>query len=45
MMASLAAFARRGDPNAPRALGVTWPIWPSMLIFDATLSDKAISAR
>ena len=45
MMASLAAFARRGDPNAPQALGVTWSIWPSMLIFDATLSDKAISAQ
>ena len=45
MMASLAAFARRGDPNAPKALGVTWPLWPSTLIFDATPTDKAISVQ
>lgn len=45
MMASLAAFARRGDPNSAQALGVTWPIWPSKLIFDATLTDKTISVQ
>lgn len=43
MMASLGAFARRGDPNAPAALGVTWPQWPARLLFDATATDKAIS--
>ena len=42
-MASLGAFARSGDPNAPQALGVTWPTWPSKLIFDATPAAKAIS--
>jgi para-nitrobenzyl esterase len=45
MMASLAAFARSGDPNAPQALGVTWPTWPSKLIFDATPTAKAISVQ
>jgi para-nitrobenzyl esterase len=45
MMASLAAFARSGDPNAPAALGVTWPAYPSKLIFDATLTEKAISVE
>jgi para-nitrobenzyl esterase len=45
MMRSLGAFARHGDPNAPRALGVTWPAWPSKLIFDATPTDKAISVQ
>jgi para-nitrobenzyl esterase len=45
MMKSLAAFARRGDPNAPQALGVTWPIWPAKLIFDATPTDKTISVQ
>jgi para-nitrobenzyl esterase len=43
MMASLGAFARRGDPNAPAALGVTWPQWPAKLLFDATPTDSAIS--
>jgi len=43
MMASLGAFARRGDPNAPAALGVTWPQWPAQLLFDATPSATAIS--
>jgi para-nitrobenzyl esterase len=42
MMKSLAAFARNGDPNDP-ALGVAWPTWPKKLVFDATLTDKAIS--
>ena len=45
MMTSLGAFARRGDPNAPQALGVTWPTWPAKLIFDATPSAKAISVQ
>ncbi len=45
MMASLGAFARHGDPNAPQALGVTWPAWPSKLIFDATPTAKAISVQ
>jgi para-nitrobenzyl esterase len=45
MMASLAAFARSGDPNAPEALGVTWPTWPSKLIFDATPTVKAITVQ
>ncbi len=45
MMASLAAFARSGDPNAPQALGVTWPAWPAKLIFDATPGAAAISVH
>ena len=45
MMKSLAAFARNGDPNAPAALGVTWPVWPSTLLFDATATDKMISVQ
>jgi para-nitrobenzyl esterase len=44
MMKSLAAFARDGDPNSP-VLGVTWPAWPSKLLFDATDSHKAISVQ
>ena len=42
MMKSIGAFAKNGDPNDP-ALGVTWPTWPKKLVFDATLTDKAIS--
>jgi len=45
MMDSLGAFARQGDPNAPQALGVTWPTWPSKLLFDATPTAKAISVQ
>ncbi|HEY1230616.1 MAG TPA: carboxylesterase family protein, partial [Ramlibacter sp.] len=45
MMRSLGAFARNGDPNAPEALGVTWPTWPGALVFDATKTEKAISNR
>lgn len=45
MMASLAAFARDGDPNAPAALGTTWPQWPSKLLFDATPTQKVISVQ
>lgn len=42
MMASVAAFARSGDPNTP-ALGARWTPWPSVLHFDATKTSKAIS--
>jgi carboxylesterase type B len=42
MMQSIGAFARRGDPNHP-ALGVTWPTWPSTLLFDASATATAIS--
>jgi para-nitrobenzyl esterase len=38
MMRSLAAFARKGDPN-DESLGVYWPVWPGTLLFDA--SDTA----
>ena len=44
MMRSIGAFARTGDPNNP-ALGVAWPTWPSMLLFDATPTAKAISVQ
>lgn len=44
MMHSLGAFARTGDPNHP-LLGVTWPTWPAKLIFDASLTEKRISAQ
>jgi para-nitrobenzyl esterase len=44
MMQSLGAFAHTGDPNAP-ALGVTWPVWPSTLKFDATPTHKVISVE
>jgi len=44
MMASIAAFARTGDPNNA-SLGVTWPVWPKTLVFDASLVDKAISVK
>ena len=41
MMRSIGAFARSGDPN-DASLGVTWPRWPKTLVFDATLTAKAI---
>jgi para-nitrobenzyl esterase len=44
MMSSLGAFARSGDPNNA-TLGVTWPVWPAKLWFDATLTDKAITVN
>ena len=44
MMASLGAFARNGDPNNA-ALGVTWPAWPSKLLFDARATAKAITVQ
>jgi len=44
MMASIGAFARNGDPNNA-SLGVTWPAWPSKLVFDATPTQASISAQ
>jgi len=44
MMASIGAFARNGDPNNA-ALGVTWPAWPSKLLFDASATAKVISVQ
>jgi len=42
MMGSLAAFAWHGDPNHA-GLGTTWPTWPAILLFNASLDAKAIS--
>jgi para-nitrobenzyl esterase len=42
MMRSLAAFARKGDPN-DRSLGVYWPAWPATLLFDASDRRAEIS--
>jgi para-nitrobenzyl esterase len=44
MMASIAAFARNGDPNNA-ALGTTWQPWPSKLIFDASLTQATITTQ
>jgi len=44
MMRSIGAFARSGDPNHA-SLGVTWPVWPATLVFNATQTAKAISVR
>jgi len=44
MMKSVAAFAKNGDPNNA-TLGVTWPAWPSKLLFDATPTAKSISVQ
>lgn len=41
MMNTIAAFAATGDPNNS-SLEVTWPTWPKILHFDATLTDKSI---
>lgn len=41
MMQTLGTFARNGDPNNA-SLGVTWPTWPSKLLFDATPTTKQI---
>ena len=43
-MRSIGAFARNGDPNNS-SLGVTWPVWPATLVFDATPTAKAISVQ
>jgi len=44
MMRSIGAFARGGDPNHT-GLGVSWPAWPSTLVFDATPSAQLISVQ
>ena len=44
MMASIAAFARNGDPNNA-ALGKTWQPWPAKLIFDATQTQAVITTQ
>ena len=44
MMKSLGSFARTGNPN-DATLGVTWPAWPRKVIFDASLTTKAISVQ
>ncbi|MFZ4480053.1 MAG: carboxylesterase/lipase family protein [Rhodoferax sp.] len=44
MMASIAAFARNGDPNNA-TLGVTWSAWPQRLYFDADLNKTQISTQ
>jgi para-nitrobenzyl esterase len=44
MMNTVAAFARNGDPNHA-SLGVTWPAWPAVLAFDATLTQAQIGVK
>ena len=44
MMASVAAFAKNGDPNNAE-LGVNWAPWPSKLMFDANLTQKQITLQ
>ncbi|HJV82409.1 carboxylesterase/lipase family protein [Noviherbaspirillum sp.] len=44
MMRTIGAFAEKGDPNN-RSIDVVWPTWPGTLIFDATLTGKAISVQ
>jgi para-nitrobenzyl esterase len=44
MMASVAAFARNGDPNN-EAIGRSWQPWPAKLIFDATPTQAAITTQ
>lgn len=44
MMRTIGAFARNGDPNNA-SLGVTWPVWPATLVFNATQTTKAISVQ
>lgn len=44
MMASLASFARTGDPNHA-CLGTPWPVWPATLILDATPTGKAVGLQ
>lgn len=44
MMQTVGNFARNGDPNNA-SLGVTWGTWPSKLVFDASLTAKAIRAE
>ncbi|WP_136418036.1 carboxylesterase family protein [Herbaspirillum sp. ST 5-3] len=44
MMRTIGAFAKKGDPNN-RSIDVVWPTWPGTLIFDASLTGKAISVQ
>ncbi|AMO22691.1 carboxylesterase/lipase family protein [Ramlibacter solisilvae] len=44
MMATVAAFAKNGDPNNA-SLGRTWASWPSRLVFDATPTQAVISTQ
>jgi para-nitrobenzyl esterase len=44
MMSTIAAFIRNGDPDNS-ALGVTWPVWPATLTFDATLTQAKIGVQ
>lgn len=44
MMGTIGAFMRNGDPNNA-GLGVTWPAWPSTLLFNATNSAAQISVQ
>lgn len=44
MMHSIGAFARTGNPN-DATLGVNWPVWPALLVFDATPTAKAITVQ
>jgi para-nitrobenzyl esterase len=44
MMKSIAAFAKNSDPNNA-ALGVTWPVWPGKLLFNASLTAKVITTQ
>lgn len=43
MMASVAQFARSGNPNHA-ALGATWPAWPGQVRFNASLTAAQITA-
>jgi para-nitrobenzyl esterase len=44
MMASVAAFAKNGDPNNA-AVGKTWQPWPAKLVFDATPTQAVITTQ
>lgn len=44
MISSLSAFARTGNPNNDK-LGVTWPVWPKQVNFDASLTAKQITVE
>jgi len=43
-MRTIGAFALNGDPNNPSP-GVTWPVWPATLVFDATPTTKVITVQ
>lgn len=44
MMGALSAFARSGNPN-DASLGLNWPTWPRVLVFDASQTGKQISVE